>query len=231
MKSNRESNFVLTGLDRLVEKYHLLKHPFYRAWSDGTLPRETLALYAEQYYQHVRAFPENLEKLAGRADGELRAIVNENLAEELDPAGPHPKLWRQFARAVGAREEELNSGRPLPGVAALLDAFDELCENGSKAQAVAAFYVYESQVPEIATQKIAGLKKHYGITAEPALRYFAVHEEADVRHRKAWRQWLEAQPETECAPILAAGERALKALWGALDAVYPKVPVCASSKN
>ena len=77
-------------------------------------------------------------------------------------------------------------------------------------------------MPEISAQKIAGLKKHYGISAEPALRYFAVHEEADVRHRGAWRLWLEGQPVTECAPAFAAGERALKALWGALDAVYPK---------
>jgi len=231
MKARREANFVLAGLDRLVEKYHLLKHPFYRAWAEGTLSRETLALYAEQYYQHVRAFPENLEKLAGRSDDELRGIVKENLAEELDPAGPHPKLWREFAGAVGAKEAELDSGRPLPGVAALLDAFDELCENGSKAQAVAAFYVYESQVPEIATQKIAGLKKYYNVTTEHALRYFAVHEEADVRHRAAWRAWLAAQPESECAPILAAGERALKSLWGALDAVYPKAPGCSPAKN
>ena len=231
MAFKRKVNSVLAGLDRLVEKHHLLKHPFYRAWTDGTLSHAALALYAEQYYQHVCAFPENLEKLAGRADGDLRAIVNENLAEELDPAGPHPKLWRQFAGAVGAREDELNSGRPLPGVAALLDAFDELCENGSKAQAVAAFYVYESQVPEIAAQKIAGLKQHYGVTDEPSLRYFEVHEEADVRHCEAWRNWLAAQPESECAPIFAAGERALKALWGALDAVYPKAPACATYKN
>ena len=128
MKVRQQSNYVVVGLDRLVEKYHLLKHPFYRAWSDGTLSREALSLYAEQYYQHVKAFPENLKKLAGRADGPLREIVNENLNEELDPAGPHPALWRQFAGAVGAREEQLNSGRALPGIAALLDAFDELCE-------------------------------------------------------------------------------------------------------
>lgn len=231
MAAKRNLNPVLAGLDRLIDKYHLLKHPFYRAWADGTLSREALALYAEQYYQHVRAFPENLEKLASRTDGALQGIVNENLSEELDPAGPHPKLWREFAGAVGAREVELNSGRALPGIAALLDAFDELCENGSKAQAVAAFYVYESQVPEIATEKIAGLKKHYNITAEPALRYFKVHEEADVRHRAAWREWLAAQPESECGPIFAAAERALKSLWGALDAVYPKSPACAAHKN
>jgi pyrroloquinoline-quinone synthase len=222
-------NTILAGLDRLVEKYHLLKHPFYLAWTQGTLSRKSLALYAEQYYQHVRAFPENLKQLAARANGELRALVNENLGEELDPAAPHPMLWRQFANAVGASDDALNSARPLSGVAALLDEFDELSENCSKAQAVAAFYVYEAQVPEIAAQKIAGLKSHYGITAEPALRYFAVHEEADVRHRAAWRQWLATQPDSEAGPILVAAERALKALWGALDAVYPQQ--CAASKN
>jgi pyrroloquinoline-quinone synthase len=222
-------NPILAGLDRLVEKYHLLKHPFYRAWTQGTLSRESLALYAEQYYQHVRAFPENLKQLASRSKGELRILVDENLAEELDPAGPHPLLWRQFANAVGASDADIDSTRPLPGVAALLDAFDELSEDCSKAQAVAAFYVYEAQVPEIATQKIAGLRKYYGVTDEPALRYFAVHEEADVRHRAAWRQWLGAQPASESGPIMVAAERTLKALWGALDAVYPQG--CAHSKN
>ena len=64
-------NSILAGLDRLVEKYHLLKHPFYRAWTQGTLSRESLALYAEQYYQHVLAFPENLKRLASRANGRL----------------------------------------------------------------------------------------------------------------------------------------------------------------
>jgi pyrroloquinoline-quinone synthase len=222
-------NAILAGLDKLVEKYHLLKHPFYKAWTQGKLSRESLSLYAQQYYQHVRSFPENLKQLASRTNGDLRNVVNENLAEELDPAGPHPALWRQFANAVGASDAAMDSARPLPGVAALLDAFDELSENGSKAQAVAAFYVYEAQVPEIAAQKIAGLKKFYGITQEPALRYFAVHEEADVRHRAAWRQWLALQPESDIVAIHAAAERALKALWGALDAVYPQS--CCAAKN
>jgi pyrroloquinoline-quinone synthase len=66
----------------------------------------------------------------------------------------------------------------------LLDNFDELAEHGSMAQAVAAFYAYESQVPEIAARKIEGLRKFYGITEARALAYFAVHMEADVRHRR-----------------------------------------------
>jgi pyrroloquinoline-quinone synthase len=195
---------VVECLDRLTEKYSLLKHPFYKAWTQGTLSRESLKLYAQQYYRH-----------------ELRDVINENLAEELDQVNPHPALWRQFAAELGVDEPSLKSARPLPGICALLDSFDELAGFGSQAQAVAAFYVYESQVPEICTQKIAGLKRFYGIEDPSALAYFAVHEEADIRHRAAWRDWLVKQPASEAVDILAAGERALKALWSALDAVYP----------
>ena len=226
----KKSNHVptlLESLDSLVEKHHLLKHPFYRAWTEGKLSRESLALYAEQYYKHVRAFPENLKTVAGRTNGSVQKLVKENLAEELSPGGPHPALWRQFARAVGVSEAALDGALPLPGIAALLDSFDEIAAYGSVPQAIAAFYAYEAQVPEIATQKIAGLRRFYGITEPQALAYFAVHEEADVRHRAAWREWIGAQKNVDEVAVLCAAERSLRALWSALDAVYPQ----ACSKN
>jgi pyrroloquinoline-quinone synthase len=215
---------LLGALDALVEKYHLLKHPFYRAWTEGTLSKKALALYAEQYYQHVQAFPENLRDLASRSNGdaELKALVLENLAEELDETASHPQLWRQFAASVGVSDVSLERAEPLPGIAALLDSYDEVSTQGTLAQAVAAFYVYEAQVPEIATQKISGLQKFYGITDSRSLSYFAVHEEADVRHRAAWREWLANQKSADTIAVLCAAERSLKALWGALDAVYPE---------
>lgn len=211
---------LLESIDRMVEKHHLLKHPFYRAWTEGKLPKESLALYAEQYYQHVRAFPENLKQLAGRASGPLQTVVNENLAEELDPVAPHPLLWRHFAESLGVSDASLDEARPLPGIAALLDTYDEVATHGSIGQAIAAFYAYEAQVPEIAAQKISGLRRFYGVTETRALTYFAVHQEADVRHRAAWREWLAKENGNEVATLCAA-ERSLKALWGALDAVYP----------
>ena len=213
---------MLESLDALIEKYHLLKHPFYQAWTKGKLSRESLQLYAQQYYQHVRAFPENLKQLADRSQEPLRGLVNENLAEELDPAGPHPALWRQFAESLGVNEESLDGAHPLPGIAALLDSYDEVVSQGTMAQAVTAFYVYEAQVPEIATQKISGLKRFYEITEPRALAYFGVHEEADVRHRAAWREWLASQRDVDNFGVLCVAERSLKALWGALDAVYPE---------
>ena len=218
---------IIDAIDQKIAEHHLLKSPFYQAWTTGTLTRASLALYAVQYYQHVRAFPEYLESLAERADSALRPLVEENLAEELDPSSPHQKLWRDFAAAVGAGADALDTAGPLPGVAALVETYRELCEKGTVAEAVAALYAYEAQVPEIATQKIDGLRRFYGVTEPAALRYFAVHEEADVRHRAAWREWLAAQPGTDQAAVLLAAERALRALRGALDAVY----TCACSTN
>jgi pyrroloquinoline-quinone synthase len=221
-KNRSTQKTLLQLLDSLVEDHHLLKHPFYRAWTQGSLSRESLQLYAEQYYHHVRAFPENLRELVGRSNGELAQLAQENLDEELDPASPHPTLWRQFAQELGVTDMALDNAHPLPGIAALLDTFDEVSTQGSPIQAVAAFYAYESQVPEISTQKIAGLKRFYGITEPRALAYFAVHEEADIRHRAAWREWLASQGDEGMFGALCAAERSLKALWGALDAVCPK---------
>ena len=222
MPKTAKSKTVLEMLDSLIEQHHLLKHPFYRAWTEGSLPLESLQTYAEQYYQHVRAFPENLKQLSARSSGSLTEIIDENINEELSPAGPHPQLWRQFAESLGVSEDALDSARPLPGIAALLDSYEEIVSQGTMAQAVACFYAYEAQVPEIATQKINGLRRYYGITEPRALAYFAVHEEADVRHRAAWRNWLASEKDADSFGVLCAAERSLKALWGALDAVYPR---------
>jgi pyrroloquinoline-quinone synthase len=221
-KNSARQRTLLESLDTLIEEHHLLKHPFYQAWTEGKLSKESLQLYAQQYYQHVRAFPENLERLASRAEGPLAELVQENLDEELNPSAPHPTLWRQFAESLGVSEAALNEARPLPGIAALLDTFDEVTSQGTMAQAIAVLYAYEAQVPEIATQKISGLRRFYDITEPRALAYFGVHEEADVRHRAAWRSWLAKQESGDHFEVLCAAERSLKALWGALDAVYPQ---------
>jgi len=37
---------VLDRLDRMIDERHLLKHPFYTKWAEGTLPLEALQEYA-----------------------------------------------------------------------------------------------------------------------------------------------------------------------------------------
>ena len=64
-----------------LDKYHLLKHPFYQIyWNEGKLTREIIKDYAEQYYQHVKAFPRYISATHSICeDIEKRRILLENL--------------------------------------------------------------------------------------------------------------------------------------------------------
>jgi len=211
---------LLDRIDAAIAEKNLLKHPFYQDWQAGKLTRKSLQLYAEQYYRHVEAFPQHLQVLAARADESLKPVVTENLEEERNPARPHPKLWRDFAGELGVSEEQVAASNSLPGTTHVVAKFREICANRSLAEAVAALYAYEAQVPEIATTKIDGLKKFYGITEPKGLAYFEVHEEADKAHRAAWRGWLEANATGNEEAVLKSTNEALDALWGALSAVH-----------
>jgi pyrroloquinoline-quinone synthase len=212
---------LLARIDGAIAERSLLKHPFYRDWQAGTLRRERLRLYAAQYYVHVEAFPVHLEDLADRARGDLRVLVLENLAEEEDVVAPHPKLWRDFAAALGVSGETLWTISPLPGIRRLVETYRQICGERSFPEAVAALYAYEAQVPEISTTKMEGLRRHYGVNTAQGLAYFQVHEEADRVHRRAWRNWLEGNTATATdeGRVLATTQEALKVLWGALDSV------------
>jgi len=211
---------LLNKIDAAIAEKNLLKHPFYQDWQAGKLSREALQLYAAQYYRHVEAFPKHLRVLAARTEGPIRDIILENLAEEENPSRPHPKLWREFAGALGVSEDDITCCPALPGTQAVVETFREIVGDRPVAEAVAALYAYEAQVPEIATTKIDGLKKFYGVKSPEGLAYFAVHEEADKAHRAAWRGWLEEHADGNEEEILATTNEALDALWGALDAVH-----------
>ena len=211
---------LLEKLDAAIAQKNLLKHPFYQDWQAGKLSRESLQLYAAQYYRHVEAFPKHLRVLAERADVSLKPVVLENLAEEENPAGPHPQLWREFAEALGVSEEDIMNSPSLPGTQNVVHTFRDICGNRPVPEAVAALYAYESQVPEIASTKIEGLNRFYGINDAKGTAYFSVHEHADKAHRAAWRNWLLENATGSEDQILASAQDALNALWGALDAVH-----------
>ena len=217
------ANQLLDKIDAAIAEKNLLKHPFYQDWQAGRLSRESLQLYAAQYYRHVEAFPKHLRVLAVRADASLKPVVLDNLAEEESPERPHPQLWRDFAWTLGVSEDDITTSPSLPGTQNVVHTFRDICANRSVAEAVAALYAYESQVPEIASTKIDGLARFYGISDAKGTAYFSVHQEADKAHREAWRGWLAANlaaGDVSEDRILASTHEALDALWGALDAVH-----------
>src|ERR1019366_1518270 len=176
--------------------------------------------YASDYSHHVAAFPAYLSALHSRLDdGELRRAVLRNLCEEEIEGRPHSELWLDFAEGMGADRDAVRERVPLPEVRELVAEFRSVAREGSTAEALAAFYAYESQVPRIAKTKADGLAQHYGADAKTC-GYFTLHQFADVEHSHVWHELLSAEiaAHPEQAPAtLDAAERAAQALWHALD--------------
>src|SRR5438477_8781346 len=114
----------LTALDSIIAEKHLLKHPFYRLWTEGKLTVENLREYAVSCYPHVAAFPTYVSGVhSGCDDPAVRRMLLENLVEEEGGAADHPTLWRRFAAALGASGTDLSTRPRTPEVACAIAEF------------------------------------------------------------------------------------------------------------
>jgi pyrroloquinoline-quinone synthase len=212
--------------DERIERYNLLKHPFYTAWTAGELTREDLREYAAEYWHHISAFPSYLSALHSRLeDGATRRMVATNLADEEGIDSPdgraHSDLWMDFAKGMGASEVEVKTRALQPETERLISSFERVAREGSTAAALASFYAYESRVPAIAKEKATGLREHYGADAATT-RYFTLHQTADVLHADVWRKLIAnelAKTPEASEEALDAAEQTAAALWSALDGV------------
>jgi len=215
-------NETIASLNSLSAELSLLKHPFYQAWTAGTLTADRLRNYAVQYYQHVAAFPRYLSGLHSRCeDLETRQLLLENLIDEERGRDNHPELWLQFAAALGLTREEVLDAPPMPATTALIDTFTHLSRDLPVAAGLAALYVYETQVAEVATAKIDGLERFYGINDSAGVEFFTTHRDTDPYHAQAVAQLIERHhtDSDDAAAPLDAARTALKAVWALLDSV------------
>ena len=211
---------ILAHLERQLDQYDLLRHPFYEAWSAGQLTRTDLQEYAAEYYHHVTAFPTYLSALHSRLpDAALRRAVLRNLCEEEIDGLAHSELWLDFAEGLGMNREAAKARVPLPHIQELIAVFRTLMH--SPASALAGLYAYESQVPRIAKEKVRTLVTCYGADAKTC-RYFVLHRLMDQHHSRLWKQELTnllTRNPTLMDEALAGGAEAVSALWRALDGI------------
>jgi len=215
-------------IDTKVAERAMLKHPFYQAWTEGRLPLDTLRAYARQYFHHVEAFPRAVSAVHSSCpDRDGRRMLADNLAEEEGIAAgkqDHAGLWLMFACGLGESEEGVRGQALNPETQGLIDTFRKLSRQ-SYAAGLGALYAYESQFPGVASAKIEGLTDRYGITDEETLRFFRVHEYADVEHGAVCRELLDRLSEDEKAEAVAAGEELARALWNFLSGVEARASV------
>ncbi|WKZ57175.1 MAG: iron-containing redox enzyme family protein [Bdellovibrionota bacterium] len=189
---------VRCELEAVIHPYLLLNHPFYRAWSEGSLPRQSLELYAREYGAFVREIGAGWETLG-----------DEETAHEEEE---HAELWEQFAKALGTSVGPVVTKE----VEQLLKTASELFS--SKEGALGALYAFELQQPETATSKLEGLRAFYQVPKE-AERYFEEHAKNHHEARKlehAIAQLTESQQQL----VKAACARMAKALWDGLSGIH-----------
>lgn len=211
-------SFIADLIERLQEKF-LLKHEFYQAWVEGKLTLGCLQTYAEQYFHHEAMLPRYLSSTHTSCDDlSARQVLLENLVEEEQGDENHPELWLRFAEGVGTTRDRVKDADLLPETKNLIDTFMNLSRS-SYAEGLGALYAYERQIPEVAESKIAGLKEHYGIEAEDAIKFFNVHLAVDVWHSDATRDLLEKLNEADQQKAALAACKAADALWNFLSGV------------
>jgi pyrroloquinoline-quinone synthase len=208
-------------IEATIARHDLLQHPFYQAWTAGTLRTEDLRRYARDYYHQVAAFPTYLSALHARlGDGPLRRTVLGNLCEEEIDGAPHSELWLDFAEGMGAERGEVCASTPTQSTQDLVNTFREIAAKRSPLAALGAFYAYESQVARIAGLKAQGLREKYGADAKTC-SYFTLHSTWDVHHSNVWREQIDQLADAQDAEqILAAVEDAATAMWKSLDGIH-----------
>jgi pyrroloquinoline-quinone synthase len=214
-------NEYIEKIDNDIADKHLLKHPFYLAWTRGELSREALTDYARQYYHHVAAFPTYLSAVHAKCEDQTtRKQILSNLIDEETGSPNHPELWKKFAEGIGVEEADLVKTAKQPETENLIGTFRSACGDGSTAEGLAALYAYESQIPAICESKIDGLKRHYGFSSAEHYGYFSVHLQADREHSAAERKMLNTYVNNcNFDSVRASVDRVLDALWEMLSGV------------
>jgi pyrroloquinoline-quinone synthase len=186
--------------DALIAEKNLLQHPFYQAWSNGTLPVDALKDYAREYGAYIATVGLGWE-VAGH--GDIAAIED-----------GHTRIWDEtFAASFGTEisEPQVDEVRSLVGLSR------ELC--GSRASALGALYAFEAQQPHTSATKLKGLVEHYSALPKPAAKYFEVHVD-DYDEPAMLAKAMDELSPAEQAEAVSACERMSGALWNALSGLH-----------
>ena len=86
-------------IDLEIERRSLLKHKFYRLWSEGKLDLNHLKGYSSEYFQLVKAVPLMVNNVLSycNKDTPLISVLQENRREETE----HIELWAKFQPVRG----------------------------------------------------------------------------------------------------------------------------------
>ncbi len=187
----------IQSIDVAVEKFNLLNHPFYQAWSAGTLPASALEVYAWEYRKFIGKVAEGWE-----------ACGDSEIARE---ERHHYDLWIQFAKSLSSTDANTDVKEVNDLVSACESSFE------SYPTALGALYAFEVQQPLTSKSKLDGLKKHYSNLGADEV-YFDVHVD-DFDEPALLKEKMEALSESDQSKAVEACNVVCEKLWDALTGI------------
>ena len=224
---------LIDRLQNRIEKKSLLTHPFYQAWQAGQLTIDDLKFYAGQYYQFEANFPRLLSAIHSHCpDREVRQDLLSNLWDEEHGEHNHRAMWLDFCSELGLEPEQVELSEVDTKTQALLDTYTDVCNDSNFQAGLAAIYAYEVQVPQVAVEKIRGLKEFYGFDQQDTIEFFQVHSTLDEEHAHEEAEAIRSMTGEADEFVVEAGlQRALDAWWVFLDGVEDRRRVLQSTRN
>lgn len=195
---------IRAQFDAVVAEFDLLQHPFYQAWSAGTLPADALADYANDWASFIGLVPAGWD-----AHGDARIAAEER---------EHRVLWEDFARGLGVVTGPAKS----EGAVKLAEVAGR--NFAQPTTSLGALYAFEAQQPYTSSSKLKGLREHYQLP-ESAHVYFEVHE-TDFAEPALLMERIEALSPAEQQQALAACRETAQALWDGLTSLHAPYADC-----
>ncbi len=115
--------------------------------------------------------------------------------------------------------DDVLGAAPDTATEALVHLYRDAAERRPVAAGIAALYAYERQVPAVATAKIDGLRRHYGLDDDRTLAFFRVQSTLDEDHAGAEARIIEALGGSDADVVVDTATDALDAWWSFLDGV------------
>src|SRR6266480_1057641 len=166
--------FLTEDLEPLRKR--LLFHPLWTGIEQGTLPRETLRIFALQDWWLVReAYRLDALAVAGMPDLDLQDLL---LAKLVPKIGGYRLLLR-FGDALGLSRDEFDAVEPLAGCMALTTFFYWMLAYGSVPEKIAAMSASEDIFIQICSRVGPALLGTYGMSVEQ-VAFFTAHDEIGV---------------------------------------------------
>ena len=217
-----------TAIRRLREigKTHALwTHPFLARCLAGELGLADVRALATQMYRFTREFTPLLATILAKCpDEDVRAVIGENLHEELgegDASKSHVELFRHFTRALGFDDAALEAIPIEPETRRLIDVYLSLTDKyGYLAALGAVCFASEGIVSTLYARLQKGIENAVVLTKDDLI-FFDLHIVTDTGHAAALVKVLEPRLADvgEVVGVVAAVLQAMDARCGFFDGV------------